>query len=240
MTPRDRIVEAVAALLAEGGREAVSTRAVSSAAGVQAPTIYRQFGDMGGLLDAVASHGFASYLQQKTASAPVDDPVDALRRGWDLHVAFGLANPAVYALMYADARPATESSAARAAAAMLRALVERVAAAGRLRVTVERAAQMINAAGVGVTLALIRTPPERREPSLSESMREAVLAAMITADGETGGAGEDRVLARAVALKAVLPEVDGLTSAEQQLLAEWLDRVAGAHSGERTGERTRE
>jgi hypothetical protein len=34
-------VQAAARLLAEGGREAVSTRAVAAAAGVQAPTIYR-------------------------------------------------------------------------------------------------------------------------------------------------------------------------------------------------------
>ena len=63
---RDRIVEAAAGLLTEDGREAVSTRAVSAAARVQAPTIYRLFGDKQGLLDAVASHGFASYLRGKT------------------------------------------------------------------------------------------------------------------------------------------------------------------------------
>ena len=60
---RERIVEAAAALLAQGGREAVSTRAVSAAAGVQAPTIYRIFGDKQGLLDAVASRGFAEYVR---------------------------------------------------------------------------------------------------------------------------------------------------------------------------------
>ena len=60
---RQRIVEAAARLLEEGGREAVSTRAVSAAAGVQAPTIYRIFGDKRGLLDAVASHGLAAYLK---------------------------------------------------------------------------------------------------------------------------------------------------------------------------------
>ena len=38
---------------ADGGRGAVTTRAVSAAARVQPPTIYRQFGDMRGLLDAV-------------------------------------------------------------------------------------------------------------------------------------------------------------------------------------------
>ena len=64
-TTRERIVEAAAQLLATGGREAVSTRAVSAAAGVQAPTIYRLFGDKQGLLDAVASRGFADYLRTK-------------------------------------------------------------------------------------------------------------------------------------------------------------------------------
>ena len=38
-TTRGRILDAAASLLTAGGREAVSTRAVSAAAGVQAPTI---------------------------------------------------------------------------------------------------------------------------------------------------------------------------------------------------------
>ena len=49
--PRERIVQAALALLESGGVDAVSTRAVSAAAGVQVPTLYRQFGDMQGLLE---------------------------------------------------------------------------------------------------------------------------------------------------------------------------------------------
>ena len=101
-SPRDRILRAAAMLLAEGGREAVSTRAVSAAAGVQPPTIYRQFGDMQGLLDAVAADGFARYLRAKVAREGTEDPVADLRAGWDAHIDFGLANPALYALMYGD------------------------------------------------------------------------------------------------------------------------------------------
>ncbi|MGC5311828.1 helix-turn-helix domain-containing protein [Micromonospora zamorensis] len=43
-TTRDRIVEAAGRLLAESGRDAVTTRVVSAAAGVQPPAIYRLFG----------------------------------------------------------------------------------------------------------------------------------------------------------------------------------------------------
>ena len=54
LSPRERILRSTMELLARGGREAVTTRAVGNAAGVQSPTIYRQFGDMRGLLDEVA------------------------------------------------------------------------------------------------------------------------------------------------------------------------------------------
>src|ERR671921_1165691 len=177
---RGRIVRAAAELLAEGGREAVSTRAVATAAGVQAPTIYRQFGDMRGLLDEGASYGFSVYLRDKTTRKRAEDPVEDLRQGWDLHVGFGLANPTFYALMYGDPRPGAELTAAKEAAEILHGLVSRVAEAGRLRVEVERAARMIHAAGSGVTLALIGTEPEDRDPALSEATREAILAAVTT------------------------------------------------------------
>jgi AcrR family transcriptional regulator len=126
---RDRIVAAAADLLAAGSREAVSTRAVSAAAGVQAPTIYRLFGDKQGLLDAVAVHGFTTYLRDKAELAHGDDPVEELRTGWDLHVKFGLANPALYALMYGEPRPGPTPPAPAAAAAILAGHLHRIAEA---------------------------------------------------------------------------------------------------------------
>src|SRR5690606_40448701 len=73
--PRRRILEAAAGLLAEGGPEAASTRAVAAAAGVQAPTLYRLFGDKQGLLEALAAHGFERYLADKQELGATDDPV---------------------------------------------------------------------------------------------------------------------------------------------------------------------
>ena len=98
------LIEVAAQLLANGGPDAVTTRSVALAAGVQAPTIYRLFGDKSGLLDAVAEHGFAGYVACKP---PVDidgDPVESLRAGWELHVGFGLANPELFRLIHTARR----------------------------------------------------------------------------------------------------------------------------------------
>ncbi|WIB11365.1 TetR/AcrR family transcriptional regulator [Curtobacterium sp. MCPF17_052] len=107
--PRTRIVTAAARLLAEDGAAAVTTRSVALAAGVQAPAIYRLFGDKDGLLDAVAEHVLADFVAAKTEHAAAEagdggDPVADLRDSWRVQVAFGLANPALFRLLYASDR----------------------------------------------------------------------------------------------------------------------------------------
>ncbi|MGI5151518.1 TetR/AcrR family transcriptional regulator [Plantactinospora sp. CA-294935] len=222
---RERIIKAASDLLAEGGREAVSTRAVCAAAGVQSPTLYRIFGDKNGLLDEVASHGFESYLADKTALAQTDDPVEDLRRGWDLHVGFGLANPACYSLIYGEARPGVQSPAAQRASAVLAKKVKRIAEAGRLRVGEERAAHLIHAAGCGMTFTLISLPEEERDPALSIMARESIIVG-VTTDGP--GAAGNSPTSIAVALRAVAPQLTMLTAAERGMLTEWMDRAAAA------------
>ena len=228
---RERIVRAAAELLARGGREAVSTRAVSAAAGVQAPTLYRHFGDMRGLLDAAARETLAGYVRGKAARKPTADPVEDLRRGWHLHVAFGLANPAAFALLYADPAAAAVP-AVQDGETILTTLVTRIAEAGRLRVGVPHAVRLIAAAGAGATLSLIAAPSEARDPRLSGAMLDAVVEAITVAPPRTAPtefAGPGRVAVRAVALHAVLAESPGtLTAAERRLLGEWLDRLADA------------
>lgn len=220
---RARIIGAAAALLTEGGREAVSTRAVSAAAGVQAPTIYRIFGDKQGLLDAVAEYGFATYLVSKTASPPSNDPVQDLRRGWDLHVGFGLAHPAFYTLTYGEPRPGLESPAAREAALVLAAQVRRIAEAGRLKLSEQRAAHLIHAAGSGTTLALIAIPPPQRDMELSTIARESIIAT-VTTDRPVPEPG-NTLISTAVALRTSLSNATALTPRERALLTEWLDRI---------------
>ena len=89
VTMRERILAAALNLLSSGGRDAVTTRAVAEAAGVQPPVIYRHFEDKEGMLDALAEHGFARYLAQKCVRPRQLEPLDSLRVGWDEHIAFG-------------------------------------------------------------------------------------------------------------------------------------------------------
>ncbi|MHC3469182.1 TetR/AcrR family transcriptional regulator [Streptomyces sp. 7R007] len=219
---RQRVVEAAIDLLTRGGRDAVTTRAVADAAGLQPPAIYRLFGDKDGLLDAVAEHGFTAFLATKRVDPDPADPVEDLRAGWDVAAEFGLANPALFTLMYTE--PARHTSAAfRTGMEILRGRIRRLAAGGWLRVDEELAAQIIHATMRGAVLTWLSLPEERRDPALLTTMRESMVAAVThrePAVRESGPAGAAR------ALRAVLPEQTVLSGAERHLLAEWLDRLA--------------
>jgi AcrR family transcriptional regulator len=217
---RASIVEAAARLLREEGARAVTTRGVARAAGVQAPTIYRLFGDKDGLVRAVAEHVMATYVAAKSGSAPEPDPVADLRVGWRMHVDFALTNPELYALLTAPGRG--EASPATAAGIdVLRARVRRLAAAGLLRVDEERALRMIHAAGTGTVLALIEAPAAERDPGLPDAMFDALAAGILA----TAPATPDTTLGTvAVTFATVVPDLPALSDAERTLMTEWLAR----------------
>jgi AcrR family transcriptional regulator len=225
-SPRDRtraqLVEVAAELLATQGPDAVTTRSVALAAGVQAPTIYRLFGDKGGLLDAVVEHGYASYVASKPPVGADGDPVEGLRAGWELHVGFGLTNPELFRLMHTALRTPDGRASAAAGIRMLQARVHRVAEAGRLQVTERRAAGLIHAVGTGVVFTLIDQAEDERDETLADTAWESVCAIILT-DASTAVTGP---AAAAVTLRAALLGLTALTSAERALLGDWLDRIA--------------
>lgn len=219
MDVRTTLVEVAARLLREQGPGAVTTRGVAHAAGMQAPAIYRMFGDKDGLLDAVAEHVFATYVAAKSRVPDSDDPLADLRAGWDTHVGFGLANPALYVLL--AGRP--PSPATVAGREKLRAKVRRVAAIGRLRVSEQRAVELIHAACTGAVLTLLSSPEP--DPGLADAMYEAVIRQIVT---NAPALAEDGPVAAAVAFRTVVPDLPGLTETERAMLSEWLDRAAGS------------
>ncbi|WP_395373037.1 TetR/AcrR family transcriptional regulator [Streptomyces tubercidicus] len=209
-------------MLTRAGRDAVTTRAVADAAGLQPPAIYRLFGDKDGLLDAVAEHGFAAFLATKHVDPDPQDPIEDLRAGWDVAIEFGLADPALFTLMYTEPTR-TNSAAFKAGMEILMGRIRRLAAGGWLRVDEELAAQVIHATARGAVLTWLSLPQDRRDPALLTTLRESMVAAVTNqqpAVQDPGPAGAAR------ALRAALPGRTNLSNAEQHLLREWLNRLA--------------
>ena len=108
---RELILRSAIAILTTMGRESLTARSISEAVGIQTPTLYRIFGDMRGLLDAIAEYGFVNAFNKKKAHRQSLDPIEDLRALWDLHIVFGLENPVIYSLMRGD--PASGHCSAR-------------------------------------------------------------------------------------------------------------------------------
>jgi len=219
---RDRILAATSKLIAQGGVEAATTRAVATAAKVQAPTLYRMFGDKRGLLAAVVEDSLRRYVAQKVARRPNPDPLEDLRDGWDLHVEFGLSHPGLIAIMSSDPTPAARTGTAEGED-HLRRRIQNLARAGRLRVTEERAIDLVRAMGTGVVLTLLQQPEDRRDVELSAAAREAVIAAIT---GESALPRKTGIQGAALALFASLDQTEALSPGERALLGELLQRIA--------------
>ncbi len=239
-----RVLVAAADLLARSGLDEVSMRAVAAAAGVQTPTLYRLFEDKQTLLRRLTAFAFERYLAEKHQTLTGDDPVTDLLLGWDLHVDFGLDNPAVYSLMFARA-DSGPNPAAEEAAQLLLDVLQRAAARGVLTTSVEEAAVRVHAATVGATLYLLGLPAGQRDRARVAPLRDAVLASLRTTATLTTTAapattapgaeppGPEEVRARARALLTALPVDEGptpvpagLRSTELPLLRDWLERIS--------------
>ena len=225
---RAKIIDVAAGLLHDRGPEAVTTRAVALGAGLQAPAIYRLFGDKDGLLEAVAEHVMATFVEAKAgiveaASADGVDALDDLRAGWNAQLEFGLANPHVFRLL-SDPRRVVDSPSAAVGRRVLETRVRRVAETGRLRVSEQRAVALIQAGGIGTIQTALATPAAERDPGLGDAMYEAVLRQILLDAPASDGGG---AVAAIVAFRAVAPGIDAFSAAEKQLLTEWMDRALG-------------
>ena len=146
--------------------------------------------------------------------------LDDLRSGWRSLIEFGVANRTLFRLV-SDPDRGMQSPAARLGRSVPGARVHRIAQAGRFRVSEQRAIDLIHAAGVGTIMALLSTPPEHRNSGLGEAMYEAVLTQIVADDPERPKEGQ---IPTVVAFRAIAPQLDVLSEAEQQLVTEWLNR----------------
>ena len=222
---RERLLEAAAGLIAASPGEDFSLRAVCEIVGVKLPTLYHFFGSKQGLVDAVVEHGFDLYMAQKAAHESSGDPIQDLRDGWDMHVAFGLENAGFYTIMYGKIRPGYSPPAQARPSVVLRSLTAAAHAQGRLVVPPEQAAAHVLVANIGVTLRQIILDAEDRP--LSIAVREGALAAITGTSSLAGEGTPPRTdIHRVLEYAATRPGVLG--HAETQLLTEWLHRLATA------------
>ncbi|MEC5152367.1 WHG domain-containing protein [Cryobacterium sp. GrIS_2_6] len=112
-----------------------------------------------------------------------------LRAGWDSHNAFALAQPNAYRLLFGSGSVAKAES-ANEAMRLLRSVLERLAAQGRLHVAPEIAARVVMAANTGVALALILRPALYPDPAISSMMRDIVLGGLVADTAPAPDAGE--------------------------------------------------
>jgi AcrR family transcriptional regulator len=230
---RQHILDVTADLLRDTGVDSVSVRDVCQAAGITAPTLYHHFGDKRGLLESVASEGFARYLAEKSSREPSEDPLDDLEAGWDGHIRFGLTHPVFYVLMYGGTN-SHEHPAAREGLRMLHGILVRLAEQGRLLVTPEEAVPTIHAACVGTALTLVADPDAPAHADLSRRVRDAVFAAVVKQE-QPAGQRTEALPDRARALLATLSthRDPPLSPGERLLLTELLTRLASTPAPER-------
>ena len=96
---RRLILETTLGLLASEDYEKVSMRLIAEKINYSPTAIYLHFKDKGELMDALATEGFAR-LADALEAAHAAEPTERLQRIGDAYVAFALANPAVYRLMF--------------------------------------------------------------------------------------------------------------------------------------------
>ncbi|MET0698346.1 MAG: TetR/AcrR family transcriptional regulator [Mycobacterium sp.] len=223
----ERVLQAAAHLLQTGGVDALSTRAVATAAGVQPPTLYRQFGDKDGMLDAVAAFVLRGYLEDKRRLLGEEtDPLVAVRQMWDLHAEFGLTQPECYQLIYCRPRPGVMPPAVEETRALLEQAIAHLADQGVLTMSVERATRLFSASVVGFVLTNIPVAPDERDQQEWAITRENALSAIVGDLGEHP-ANPPTLVGRAAALREALRDQQGppLSPAERALLVEWLNQL---------------
>lgn len=177
MTTEEQILNAAADLLEKKGLEAMTTRAVCEAAGITAPTLYHHFGDKDGLLRAVALRGVAQFMGRKRASRTTADALADLRRGWDSWIGFAIARPRLFRLMIESTH--ADPSATQEAFLIMRGIVERLHAEGRLLTDVETAARTIWAASNGVLTLFMQGTPAADIRRTSDLLIEALIARIV-------------------------------------------------------------
>jgi AcrR family transcriptional regulator len=202
---RAQVVAAARKLMARHGVDGVSMRAIAKAAGVSPAALYLYFPEkivlMAAVVDAVFEGILANFAAARAGAAASRDPFARLAALMDTYVAWGLAHPEEYRLLFMtrvvgvaghrpgdpDGRPTSPNGAATFAA--LAEEVERLMASGHARkADAAMVAEQIWASGHGL-VSLMTTFPEfewSETEALCAGMRETILRGIAAAGPQNG------------------------------------------------------
>jgi AcrR family transcriptional regulator len=179
---RHALLTAAEAELAERGMEAFSLRSVAKRAGVSHAAPAHHFGDVQGLLTALAAEGFRQFLAAQAAREAVapSDPASQMIAAGLGYVDFAMTRPALFRLLWQSERPDFDDpDLGQAARAAYQHLVEQVAAAGG-RHSEDEASLWALAHGLADLLAAGRLkmvgtlPPEARDAMIGSILRRVL------------------------------------------------------------------
>lgn len=122
--------------------------------------------------------------KREAAAAVHDDVADDLRAGWDNHIQFARENPGMYRLLWSPP-VSRESRAAAEGHELLRMVLERGAARGQLRMSVETATRIVMAAVTGAALSTVSQPELFGDGAFAETLRDEVIAAVVVSGSHT-------------------------------------------------------
>jgi AcrR family transcriptional regulator len=185
MDTQTALIGAALEVLEHEGEAAFSTRAVCAMAGVTAPTLYHHFGSADGLLSAAIAEAFAQFLASKKAETFSADPAVALRQGWDNYVRFAAERPRLYVAMLVRVLQGASIPAAVAARALLMERIEAIAAAGRLAMDPQAAADLAWASAHAAATLYAVANERQPDPIVIETLRERAVQSICTpSEGE--------------------------------------------------------
>lgn len=109
---RARLVAAAARLLADEGRQALSTRRLAAEVGTSTMAVYTHFGSMDRLQHEVRREGFARLCGELDTAARTDDPVADLAALARAYYEAGVRDLRLYRAMFADHPPTPDDEGA--------------------------------------------------------------------------------------------------------------------------------
>lgn len=103
---REAILDAARRSLVDGGIDGFSLRRLAAELGVTAPSLYRFFDSKDAIVTAIADAEFAQLIDAiDAAAAQHEDPVEQIKAQSRAYVECAVANPALFAVMFAYRPP---------------------------------------------------------------------------------------------------------------------------------------